>query len=387
MESNVTNEIYLDNAATTPVDKAAAMAAWNVMCEDYGNPSSVHSKGIQASHALKKARKHITDALGYEKNDGRLIFTSCATEASNTAFFSAYKLYSRNKDNIVISDSEHPSVENCAKALEKEGVKVFRIPTTGGKLDSDYAKSVINDKTFLVSCMLVNNETGAIYDIKSLGKIKQQNAPDAIFHIDAVQGFLKIPTQIASFDADFVSLSGHKLYAPKGIGALYAKKGVRVNPYIIGGGQEEALRSGTENIAGAVAFAEAVRIIGSDGGYLKKLRELNVALRENLKQLCPNVLINSGTQDFANHIVSISVPGIRSEIMLRFLSDKGIYVSAGSACSSSHADNRVLTSFGLDDRRADSTLRVSFSHYNTTEQVRKFCEALAMGEKTLIKTL
>ncbi len=387
MENNVKNEIYFDNAATTPVDKRAAEAAFDVMCENYGNPSSVHGKGIEASHLLKKARKQITDAMGYEKNDGKLIFTSCATESSNTAIFSAYKLYSRNKDNIVISDSEHPSVENCAKALENYGVKVYRISTKDGKLDLDYAKSVINSKTFLVSCMLVNNETGAVYDLKALKKIKDQNAPDAIFHVDAVQGFLKIPTQIASFEADFVSLSGHKLYAPKGIGALYVKKGIRVNPSVIGGGQEENLRSGTENIAGAVAFGEAVQNVDSNSGYLQKLCELNSALREGLKELCPMVLINSGEQGFAKHIVSISVPGVRSEIMLRFLSDKGIYVSAGSACSSAHADNRVLTNFGLDEGRSDSTIRVSFSHYNTTEQVRAFCEALAVGEKTLIKTL
>ena len=386
MDTN--KEIYLDNAATTMVDKDAAELAFRVMTENYANPSSVHAKGLDAAHILKTARLRITEALGYEKGDGSLIFTSCGTEASNTAIFGAYELYFKNKDNIVISDSEHPSVENCARLLEKKGVKVFRIPTKNGILDMDYAQNAINDKTALVSCMLVNNETGAVYDLKGLKRIKDKKAPNALLHIDAVQGFLKLESKISCFDADMVTLSAHKIHAPKGVGALYVKKGVRICPRMIGGGQEQALRSGTENLAGIAAFGLAAEKGNkSRERILKKLSDINFAFKENLSRFCPEAVVNSGQDGFAKHIVSISVHGVRSEIMLRYLSDRKIYVSAGSACSSAHSDNRVLKNFGLDEKRADSTLRISFSEYNTELETEMLAKALADGEKSLIKTL
>ncbi len=387
MENNY-NEIYFDNAATTVCDKDAADAAIDVMKNVYGNPSSVHAKGLQALHILKNARAQIMSALGYEKNDGDVYFTSCGTEASNTALFSAFELYSRNKDNIVISDSEHPSVENVAKRLEQEGITVHRIPTKGGVLDLEYAKSVINKKTFCVSCMLVNNETGAVYDLKALKKIKDSQSPGAVFHVDAVQGFLKLDKTVSCIDADMVSVSAHKVHAPKGVGALFVRKGIRVSPVLYGGGQEKAVRSGTENLPGIAAFGVAAqKAFENRNEYMQKFAALNDSLRENLEKYCPDVLVNSGKNGFAKHIVSISVPGIRSEIMLRYLSERGIYVSAGSACSSSHADNRVLSAFGLDDRRADGTLRISFSRYNTAEETEILCKVLAEGQNTLVKTI
>lgn len=384
MDMTNNREIYFDNAATTRTDSTAAKAALDAMTEYYGNPSSVHAKGLESAHILKTARKNITDALGYGKNDGRLIFTSCGTEASNTAIFGAYKLYSKNCDNIVISDSEHPSVENCAKELENCGVKVHRIPTKGGKLDLDFADRVIDGKTFLVSCMLVNNETGAVYDTEALKKIRDKNAPKAILHMDAVQGFMKINKKIACFDADAVSISGHKIHAPKGVGALYVKKAIRVFPRMIGGGQEDALRSGTENLPGIAAFGAAAKNADENrDNYARIISDVNECTRKSIAEMCPGVLFNSSDDGFAKHILSISIPGVRSEIMLRYLSERGIYVSAGSACSSKHADNRVLTNFGLDDARADSTLRLSFSRYNTTDEAKAFAEVLAQGIKRL----
>lgn len=381
------SEIYFDNAATTKVSEGAAKAAYDVMVSSYGNPSSAHAKGLEAEHILKKARAQILSCLGFTHNDGSLLFTSCGTEANNTVFFGAYEVFGKRKNNIVISDSEHPSVENCAKELEKKGVEIRRIPTKGGMLDLGFAERAIDAKTMLISNMLVNNETGAIYDIKSLDAIRKRNAPDAYLHTDAVQGFCKVPYSLSALGADLISISGHKIHAPKGIGGLFLKKGTRIPARMFGGGQEGTLRSGTENLSGISAFSEAAReFMNEKSQRLHTIKELNTALRESLSLLCPYVLINSG-EDFAPHILSISVPGIRSEIMLRFLSERGIFVSAGSACSSKSADNRVLSNFGLSDKRADSTLRISFSKYNTKEEVLALAKAIDEGNNSLIHTV
>ncbi len=383
------NEIYLDNAATTRTDESAAKQALEVMCSFYGNPSSAHGKGLEAEHLLKDARYKVASALGYSDRDGYVCFTSCGTEATNMAFFGTHKLFSKRLDNIIISDSEHPSVENCACELEKMGVTVHRVPTKGGTLDLEYAKSVMNDKTMLISCMLVNNETGAVYDIKALKKLRDMYAKNAYLHVDAVQAFTKLPFKMSVFGADLISISGHKIHAPKGIGALYIAKGVRTSPLLFGGGQENALRSGTESLPLICAFGKACEeavTSQSQSQRLSHLETLNKYARETLLKNVPQAVINS-KDGFAPHILSVSIPGIRSEIMLRFLSEKGIYVSAGSACSSKHANNRVLSAFGLDDRTADSTLRISFSKYNTTNEIDTLCTALSEGSKTLIHTV
>lgn len=380
-------EIYFDNSATTCVDSDAAKIATDVMCSFYGNPSSVHAKGIESSHILKKARKQVLSCLGLDK-DGSVIFTSCGTEANNTAIFSAYEIFSKRCDNIVISDSEHPSVENCARILESKGITVHRIPTKNGKLDIDFAKSVINSKTFLVSCMLVNNETGAIYDVKSLRKIRDSLAPKAYFHVDAVQGFAKLNYNFTDLGADLITLSAHKIHAVKGCGALYIKKGIRIIPRLIGGGQESSLRSGTENLPAIAAFGHCCDVFAKDKDtILNNYEILNKTARENIFKYCPEAIINSGTDGFAHHILSVSLPGIRSEILLRFLSERSIYVSSGSACSSNRADNRVLSAFGLDEKIADSTIRISFSKYNTKEQTEILAKALKEANEQLIHTL
>lgn len=381
------NEIYFDNAATTKTDENAARAALEAMCSFYGNPSSAHGKGLEAEHLLKEARRKVACALGYSERDGYVCFTSCGTEATNTAFFGTYRLFSKRLDNIIISDSEHPSVENCASELSKLGVTVHRIPTKRGVLDLEYAKSVMNDKTMLISCMLVNNETGAIYDIKALKKLRDTYAKNAYLHVDAVQAFTKLPTKMSYYGADLISISGHKIHAPKGVGALYIAKGVRTSPLLFGGGQENALRSGTESLPLICAFGKACEEAAtSQSQRLSLLETLNRYARETLLKNVPQAIINS-KDGFAPHILSISLPGVRSEIMLRYLSDKGIYVSAGSACSSRHANNRVLSAFGLDDRTADSTLRISFSKYNTPDEIDVLCTALSEGYKTLIHTV
>ena len=381
------SEIYFDNAATTRVSDEAAKTAFDVMTSFYGNPSSAHAKGLEAEHILKKARGCVMSALGYTPKDGSLVFTSCGTESNNTVFFGAYEVLGKRKNNVVISDSEHPSVEMCARELEKRGVEIRRIPTKGGVLDLDFAEKAIDNKTMLISCMLVNNETGAVYDIKSLDAIRKRNAPEAFLHTDAVQGFCKLPYSLSALDADLISVSGHKVHAMKGIGALFIKKGTRIPVRMHGGGQESGLRSGTENLAGIASFGKSVEeYMAEKSERLSKIKELYTFTKETLAEKCPYVLINS-PENGANHILSISVPGIRSEILLRFLSERGIFVSAGSACSSKNADNRVLTNFGLENKRADSTLRISFSKYNTKDEILALVQAIDDGNSTLIHTV
>ena len=375
--------IYFDNAATTVTDEEAAEYACKMMREVYANPSSAHSFGFEAEKHLKEARENVLHALGYTSRDGDVVFTSCGTESDNMALFGAAKAKRRRGNRIVISDSEHPAVENAAKELETQGFELIRIPTRGGKIDLDFAASEINEKTVLVSCMTVNNETGAQYDLQSLSEITRRNAPNAYFHTDAVQGFTKV-RNISAFDADLISVSGHKIHAPKGVGALFIKKGVRVPSLLYGGGQEGGLRSGTEAMPSICAFGLAARRASDEQSEREAhFASLNSYLREKIARETDGVIINSGTEGFAKHIVSIALPGIRSEIMLRYLSERGIYVSAGSACSSKKADNRVLSNFGLSEKEADSTLRISFSKYNTTCEIDALTENIKQGMTTL----
>lgn len=377
--------IYFDNAATTRVSDTAAQAALTAMTELYANPSSAHAFGFEAEKALRAARAAVLAALGFTPSEGSLVFTGSGSEADNLALRGAAHALARRGKHIVLSDSEHPAVENTAKDLEKEGFTLSRISTKGGKLDLDEARAVLTPDTILVSCMAVNNETGAIYDIASLASLAKALCPNALFHTDAVQAFTKIPAGVWK-KADLVSVSAHKIHAPKGVGALFVRKGVRLVPCITGGGQENGLRSGTEAMPGICAMAAAAKQATADFAALDaQVKQINTYLRERLC-LLDGVCINTEPDGFLPHILSIAVPGLRSEILLRFLSERGIYVSAGSACSAKHADNRVLSAFGLPDKIADSTLRLSFSADNTTAECDAFVKALSDAMQTLIHT-
>ena len=377
--------IYFDNAATTRVSDTAAKAALTAMTELYANPSSAHAFGFEAEKALRAARAAVLAALGFTPSEGSLVFTGSGSEADNLALRGAAHALARRGRHIVLSDSEHPAVENTAKDLEKEGFTVSRISTESGKLDLDEARAVLTPDTILVSCMAVNNETGAIYDIASLASLAKALCPNALFHTDAVQAFTKIPADVWK-KADLVSVSAHKIHAPKGVGALFVRKGVRLVPCITGGGQENGLRSGTEAMPGICAMAAAAKQATADFAALDaQVKSINAYLRTRLSTL-DGVCINTEPDGFLPHILSIAVPGLRSEILLRFLSERGIYVSAGSACSAKHADNRVLSAFGLPDKIADSTLRLSFSADNTTAECDVFVKALSDAMQTLIHT-
>ena len=377
--------IYFDNAATTRVSDTAAQAALTAMTELYANPSSAHAFGFEAEKALRAARAAVLSALGFTPSEGSLVFTGSGSEADNLALRGAAHALARRGKHIVLSDSEHPAVENTAKDLEKEGFTLSRLSTKGGKLDLDKARAVLTPDTILVSCMAVNNETGAIYDIASLASLAKALCPNALFHTDAVQAFTKIPAGVWK-KADLVSVSAHKIHAPKGVGALFVRKGVRLVPCITGGGQENGLRSGTEAMPGICAMAAAAKQATADFAALDaQVKSINAYLRTRLSTL-DGVCINTEPDGFLPHILSIAVPGLRSEILLRFLSERGIYVSAGSACSAKHADNRVLSAFGLPDKIADSTLRLSFSADNTTAECDAFVKALSDAMQTLIHT-
>lgn len=380
--------IYLDNSATTALSESVKKAMITAM-ECYGNPSSLHAEGLRARKLLIDSRSAVLSALG--ERCGKLIFTSCGSEASNLVFFGAARAKSRRvAKRIVITDSEHPSVENPSEALVKEGFEVFRIRTKGGRLDEGSVAEALSQPVFLVSLMLVNNETGAVYDVGSVFRAAKAKYPDVICHCDAVQGFLKIPFTPSGIGADAVTLSGHKIHAPKGVGALWISdrmvKEKRFSPLIFGGGQEDGFRSGTENTLEIAGFAAAARegkaSFADDTELMRDLRKYFMSLPELAER---GIRINS-PETAAPHIISITLPGIRSETILHFLSGKGICVSAGSACSShSGKPSRALLAFGLTPKEADCTVRASLSRFSTKEDVRALAAALAEASDTLIR--
>ncbi len=382
-------EIYLDNSATTPLS-AAVKQRIGEMLDVYGNPSSLHSLGQSAEKELKRAREELLGALGVRAREGELIFTSCGTEATALAFLGcAHAKERKDALRILISNSEHPSVKNNALALAKEGFDVVEIPTVGGVLDMESIEAALDKKIFLASFMLVNNETGALYSVgEAFAKIKARY-PEAITHCDAVQGFMKVPFTPSSLRADMVSVSGHKLHAPKGVGALYVSadmiKKRSIVPYLYGGGQEKGLRSGTENTIGIAAFGAAVADIKPRLGQIRAhLEELYTYATEGLRAL--GLKINTPSGERVSHIINFTLPNIKSETVLHFLSADGVFVSSGSACSShSSSPSSALVAFGLSAADADCSLRVSFSEYNTKEDVDALLTSLKAALERLVR--
>ncbi len=382
--------VYLDNSATTPLCPAA-MDAMAAAMEAYGNPSSLHGVG-QAAHALlARARGQVAAALGVRRpRPGELIFTSCGTEASATALFgTVYAKARRVGRRIITTDCEHPSVEEAMRRLENDGFEVVRIPTRGGVLDTEAAIAALAEPTVLVSMMMVNNETGAVFDVARVFAAAKAINPATVTHCDAVQGFLKLPFTPQELHADLVTVSAHKIHGPKGVGALYVSpdliKTRRIVPYLPGGGQESGLRSGTENVIGICGFGAA-----AETGMATRATDCAhmVALRDRLEAelSAMGIAVNRPAAARVPHIVSLTLPDIKSQTMLNFLSAQGICVSSGSACSS-HATKTSpsLTAFGLSAHAADCTLRVSVSARNTEADVTALCKALAAGISTLVR--
>lgn len=373
------SEIYLDNSATTRVSKTVADKIYTMMTENYGNPSSLHSKGLQAQHSVEEARNIISSSLGVSANE--IYFTSGGTEANNLAIIGTALCKRKTGNKIVTSAIEHSSIMDSCKYLESLGFEVVYLPAQeNGAVSVEDLENAIDENTILVSLMYVNNETGAIQPVEKIPRIiKRKNAP-AVFHIDAVQAFGKLPIKNTKLKADMISITAHKIYGPKGVGAIYIKKGVRVTPRQFGGEQQSKIRPGTESAPLIVGFGQAVSEI--DYTNNDKVKEINAYLKEKLKEL-DGVVVNS-PENALEYIVNFSVVGIRSETMLHFLAERNIYVSSGSACSKGKP-SYVLTAMGLDKRLADSAIRVSFSHHNTKEDIDQLVKAIDDGIKSLVR--
>lgn len=373
--------IYLDNAATTAVCEAAKNAV-NAGFECFGNPSSLHGVGLSAEKLMRAARERVALALGVK--DKEIFFTSCATESSNTVIFGAAAAYGKRRKRIITTTVEHPSVARPIDELEKQGFEVIRIsPDEQGRITPEMISANVDKNTLLVSCMHVNNETGYVLPVDKIFKAVKRISPETICHCDCVQSFMKLPFKAKNIGADCISISGHKLHAPKGIGALYVKSGVRILPLMYGGGQEGGFRSGTENIPYINSLAACIdELEPTVTQRYETVSALKKRLADNLSGR-DEIRINSDEQ-CSPYVISVSVGRIKSETMLHFLESRGIYVSSGSACSKGKKSS-VLAEFKIPEKYLDSTIRVSLCADNTEEEIDAFCLALLEGQATLAK--
>lgn len=384
--------IYLDNSATTSLcDRARSRMMEAMDC--FGNPSSLHSVGYEASVLLGEARGSVLSSLGVRKNgEYELFFTGSGTEANNLALCGAAMAKTRMVSRkIIISDSEHPSVDNPAAWLAGQGFEVVRIPTRGGVLDAQALAAALSGGVMMISLMLVNNETGALYDVASAFAAAKRANPEVITHCDATQAFLKVSgLSPARLGADMMTVSAHKIHGPKGVGALCVSKNIlktrRLVPIIHGGGQESGLRSGTENMVGICGFLGAVETyqprLDADIAHMSAVRDYAI---EALSAI-PGVHMNIPAGARAPHIVNLTLPNIKSETMVHFLSSAGIAVSGGSACSShSQHVSPSLLGFGLTRTQAMCSLRISLCPENTTDEIDALTDALRGGVERLVR--
>lgn len=363
-------EVYLDNSATTRCLESVANIVAKVMCEDYGNPSSMHMKGVQAENYVKMARMVIAKNL--KVNEKEIFFTSGGTESDNWAIIGAAMANHRAGNHLITTCIEHPAVLRTMEYLETQGFQVTYLPVDEfGRIRLQDLENALTPNTILVSIMHTNNEIGALQPIAEAGNIIKRYNPNIVFHMDAVQGYGKFRIAPKKMGVDMMSVSGHKIHGPKGIGFLYINEKVKIKPVSYGGGQQKGMRSGTDNVPGMAGLAKAVeevyQSLEKDVEHLYALKEYFI---NGLLQI-PDVKINGYTGfDSAPHIVSVSIRSIRSEVMLHALEDRGIYVSAGSACSSHKATtSATLRAIGVEKDLLDSTIRFSFSIFTTREEI------------------
>lgn len=370
-------EAYLDNSATTKVSDGVRDIVVKTMTEDFGNPSSLHMKGIEAEKYLRDAREIIAKALKVTEKE--IIFTSGGTEANNMALIGVAEAYKRAGRNIITTAIEHASVLDTMKYLTEQGYSVTYLNVDkSGRIDLEELKNAITDETILVSVMYVNNEIGAVEPIEEIGKIIKERNPNTVFHVDAIQAFGKYKIYPKKLKIDALSVSGHKIHGPKGIGFLYVSDKVKIRPIIHGGGQQRGLRSGTDNVPGIAGMGQAVREAYTDmETKADKMRKLKDYLADSLLKLSDVRINSSKGDDGAPNIVSASFIGVRSEVMLHALEEKGVYVSSGSACSSNKPGiSATLKSIGLNKEALDSTLRFSFCDTTTMEEIDYALEAV-----------
>lgn len=368
-EDKIKLPIYLDNGATTRVDEDVAEKIKDILVNKYGNPSSLHSYGIEAENMLEEARKVIKDSIN-AKDEDQLIFTGGATEADNIAILGIARYYKNDKKNHIITTKiEHPAINDPSKELIKEGFKVdFLKVDNEGFIDIEDLKSKINDKTIFVSVIHANHEIGTIQDIKEIGKICREN--NVLFHVDAAQSYTKILIDVQKMNIDLISLNAHKIHGPKGIGALFIKNGIKFKKLVYGGPQEGNLRAGTENMPFIIGFSEAVKNqLDKFDENVKKITELRDYLIDKILEI-DGTHLNGPRQNRVCHNVNISFDSIEGESLLMFLDMQGICVSTGSACSSkSLTPSRVLTSIGRNAVTAHGSIRFTLSKYNTKKEI------------------
>lgn len=371
--------VYLDNSATTRVYESACQKMMEVMTEDFGNPSALHTMGLAAEKRLRVARKEISKTFGSREDE--VIFTSCGTESDNTAIYGAAHARKHEGREIITTKVEHPAVLEVFKKLSSEGFDVKYIGVDKQcNIDMQELKEAVTDNTTLISVMTVNNETGTIMPIREIKDI----CKNATLHTDAVQAMGKI--DISATGADMISVSGHKIHGPKGIGALYVKKGTKLPPFVIGGGQESGMRSGTENMPGICGFAEAAKICRENfdqrTSQMKKVRKY---LLDGICDTIEDVVINSPV-DGCPSVLNVSFLGTRGEVILHTLEQDGIMVSTGSACSSGKKGrSHALTAMGLSDKEIEGAVRFSFSEFNTIEEMDYVIEKLSAAVKRFRK--
>ena len=362
-------EVYFDNSATTKVYDEVIDVVVKTMREDYGNPSSMHLKGLDAEHLVSKSAETISKVLKCLPEE--IVFTSGGTESNNMAIIGTALAKKRTGKHIVVSSVEHASVSSVMQFLIREGYEVTYIPSDEHAIVSPEAfANAVREDTILVSCMHINNEIGSIMPIREIGKAVKTKNPNLYFHVDAIQSFGKIEAIPKNLGADLMSVSGHKIHGPKGSGFLYIKKGTLIRPIIYGGGQQKNMRSGTENVPAIAGLGIAVeKTFNNFEDKINHIKSVRDRLVNGLTAI-DEVYTNSDIEKGAPHIASISFVGVRAEVMLHTLEDKGIYVSSGSACSSNKSkESAVLSAIGLDKKRLESTLRFSFGEDNTEEEV------------------
>lgn len=365
---------YLDNSATTKPDKAVADKIYEMLTVNFGNPSSFHKEGLNANLELRAAREKIANALSCESEE--IYFTSGGTEANNLAILGAAEAGKRKGKRIVTTAIEHESVLQSVDELEKQGFEVIRLmPDKQGRITEQQVFDAVNSDTILVSMMYVNNEVGSIMPVKSIKKaVKRANAP-ALIHIDCVQAFGKLEVKPSKLGADLVTVTAHKIHGPKGVGAIYLKKGTRILPRVFGGEQEKKLRPGTEAIPLIAGFGVAADLIPDLKKQSEKIKEINTYAKEGLLSV-PGVKINSG-DDASDYIINLFVPTfMTSQTVVQHLSSKyGVYVSNGSACAKGKRSH-VLTAMKLDDKIIEKSIRVSFSRTTTKGDIDEFVNAI-----------
>ena len=363
-------ECYLDNSATTKAFDEVIEAVKSEMSEYYGNPSSMHIKGFEAEKKIKETTKIIASTLKCDESE--IIYTSGGTEADNMALIGISRAYKRSGKHIITSSIEHAAVLQSAEFLKEEGYEITYLSTDSkGVINLEELENSIREDTILVSVMGVNNEIGTVEPIEKISEIIKKKNPNTLFHVDAVQAYGKIKLTPKKMGIDLLSVSGHKIHGPKGIGFLYVSYKVKIKPIIFGGGQQKNMRSGTENVCGIMGLGAAVkRIFDNFDEDTARMRELREYMIKGLKE-CEGVTINGADEeDSAPHIVSASVKGVRAEVLLHSLEEKGIYISSGSACASNKpAVSATLKAIGVDKDLLDSTVRFSFSVLTTKDEI------------------